>query len=171
MKMIEISEEKFYDFANKSKYNNYCQTSNYGLTMKYKGYDYNFVAYTTNENEILAAGMFLTKKIGKTYYYAYCPKGFIIDYDDNELVRKFTRNLIKYYIRKKVIFLKINPEIKIATIDSNNDFEKNSNENTSILELLKSLGYKPADINKVISKVKNDTIENQIKEALKLLLK
>lgn len=142
MKMLEISKEKFEEFAKKSKYNNYCQTANYGILMSELGYEYSFIAYTTNEDDILAAGMFLTKKIGKAYYYSYCPKGFIIDYSDEELVRKFTRNLIKYYKKNKIIFLKINPEIQIATLDQKNDFKRVTNENTSILENLKSLGFK-----------------------------
>lgn len=140
MRMIEITKEKFEEFTSKSEYKNYCQTANYGMIMSETGFDYSFVAYTTNDLEILAAGMFLTKKIGR-YYYAYCPKGYIIDYNDTELVKKFTRNLIKYYKRKKVIFLKINPEIIIGTINTNT-FEKIPNENTNILENLKSLGFK-----------------------------
>ena len=45
-------------------------------------------------------------------------------------------------------------------------------ENNDVIEALKALGYKQNDIVHVISKVnKEDTIENQIKEALKLLLK
>lgn len=142
MKMIEISKEKFEEFANKNPYSNYCQTANYGMVMSETGFDYSFVAYTTNDLEILASGMFLTKKIGKRYYYAYCPKGFIIDYNDTELVKKFTRNLIRYYKRKKIIFLKINPEIPIATIDYKNNFERITNENLTILDNLKSLGFK-----------------------------
>ena len=142
MKMIEISKEKFEEFANKNQYNNYCQTAYYGMVMSETGFDYSFVAYTTNDLEILASGMFLTKKIGKRYYYAYCPKGYIIDYNNTELVRKFTRNLIKYYKRKKVVFLKINPEIPIAKIDYKNNFERITNENMSILDNLKSLGFK-----------------------------
>lgn len=140
MRMIEITKEKFEEFTYKSEYKNYCQTANYGMIMSETGFDYSFVAYTTNDLEILAAGMFLTKKIGR-YYYAYCPKGYIIDYNDTELVKKFTRNLIKYYKRKKVIFLKINPEIIIGTINTNT-FEKIPNENTNILDNLKSLGFK-----------------------------
>lgn len=140
MRMIEITKEKFEEFTSKSEYKNYCQTANYGMIMSETGFDYSFVAYTTNDLEILAAGMFLTKKIGR-YYYAYCPKGYIIDYNDTELVKKFTRNLIKYYKRKKVIFLKINPEIIIGTINTNT-FEKIPNENTNILDNLKSLGFK-----------------------------
>lgn len=44
--------------------------------------------------------------------------------------------------------------------------------NEELKEALSALGYKNADIEKVIPKVSpNDTIEEQIKEALKLLLK
>lgn len=142
MRMIELTREKFEDFASKSPYNNYCQTANYGMLMAETGFDYTFIGYTTNDYEILAAGMFLTKKIGKTYYYAYCPKGFIINYDDADLVRRFTNNLIKYYKRKKVIFLKINPEIPIATIDIKNDFNRITNSNIEILDNMKKLGFK-----------------------------
>ncbi len=49
---------------------------------------------------------------------------------------------------------------------------ENINTNNELVEALTALGYKNADIKKVISKVSNDlTIENQVKEALKLLLK
>ena len=41
-----------------------------------------------------------------------------------------------------------------------------------LIEVLKGLGYKQADIVKVLPKVNsNETLEQQIKEALKLLLK
>lgn len=45
-------------------------------------------------------------------------------------------------------------------------------EHTELIEVLKGLGYKTFDINKVLVKVNfNNTIEEQVKEALKLLLK
>ncbi|MBQ3021544.1 MAG: peptidoglycan bridge formation glycyltransferase FemA/FemB family protein [Bacilli bacterium] len=142
MRMIELTKEQFNEFVNNSPYKNYCQTEEYGIVLRETGFEYSFVGYTTNDYEILAAGMFLTKKIGKRYYYAYCPKGFIIDYKDSDLVRRFTRNLIKYYKRKNIIFLKINPEIPIANIDYNNNYNRITNENINILENLKSLGFK-----------------------------
>ena len=142
MKMIDISEEKFEEFRNKNPYDNFCQTSNYGSFMKKQGFDFKYIAYTTNDHEILAAGLVLTKKIGKRYYYAYCPKGFLIDYSDSELVKKFTKSLIKYYKRKKIVFLKINPEVPIATINPNNNYERTPNDNEEILNNLKSLGFK-----------------------------
>lgn len=142
MKMLELTKEQFEEFVATNPYNNYCQSANFGMHMAETGFDYSFVGYTNNENKILAAGMFLTKKIGNTYHYAYCPKGFIIDYNDYDLVRRFTNNLKKYYKRKKVIFLKINPEIPIATIDINNGYNRITNSNIAILDNLKSLGFK-----------------------------
>ena len=41
-----------------------------------------------------------------------------------------------------------------------------------LIEVLKGLGYKQADVNKVLPQIKTDlSIEEQVKEALKLLLK
>lgn len=49
---------------------------------------------------------------------------------------------------------------------------KDSNTNSELVDALESLGYKAVDIKKVLPSVDmNATIENQIKEALKLLLK
>ena len=141
MKMIELSKEQFEDFVENSEYKNYCQTQNYGEIMSKTGFEYNFIGYSSNGLDVLAAGMFLTKKIG-SYFYAYCPKGFIIDYKDHELVRKFTNNIIKYYKRKNVIFLKINPEVHIANIDYNNNYMRNTNTNIDILDNLKKIGFR-----------------------------
>ena len=44
-------------------------------------------------------------------------------------------------------------------------------ENEELVEALEALGYKKADIKKVLPNIKEEKIENQIKEALKLLLK
>lgn len=48
----------------------------------------------------------------------------------------------------------------------------NYNQYDELIEVLKGLGYKQVDINKVLPSIKSDlNIEEQIKEALKLMLK
>lgn len=42
---------------------------------------------------------------------------------------------------------------------------------SELIEALKSLGYKNSDINKILPNIKEANVENQIKEALRLLLK
>ncbi len=50
--------------------------------------------------------------------------------------------------------------------------EPQTSKNTELIEALVALGYKQADIKKVVNNVSSDlSIEQQIKEALKLLLK
>lgn len=83
--------------------------------------------------------------------------------------------------RENILYLKKFPKIgdKVARqiiLDLKGKLAKNSDEtikvNDELALALKSLGYKNADINKVIKKIDNTLdIENQIKEALKLLLK
>jgi Holliday junction DNA helicase RuvA len=83
--------------------------------------------------------------------------------------------------RENVLYLKKFPKIgdkvarqiildlkgKLSVTTNNID-----NSNEELIEALKGLGYKSSDISKVIKQVNSlDTLENQIKEALKLLLK
>lgn len=84
--------------------------------------------------------------------------------------------------RENILYLKKFPKIgdKVArqiildlkgklTPSTTTNNKANFNE---LIEALKGLGYKANDINKVLPQIKEDLdIENQIKEALKLLLK
>jgi Holliday junction DNA helicase RuvA len=85
--------------------------------------------------------------------------------------------------RENILYLKKFPKIgdkvakqiildlkgKFATTIENISVDNNSDELSSVLQ---GLGYKQADINKIIPKVnRNNSIEEQIKEALRLMLK
>lgn len=92
-----------------------------------------------------------------------------------------TNNVIDAIEAENISYLKKFPKIgdkvarqiildlkgKLISIESDNKAT-----NKELEEALKALGYKPADIKNVISKVDNTiSVEKQIKEALKLLLK
>lgn len=83
--------------------------------------------------------------------------------------------------RENVLYLKKFPKIgdKVARqiildlkgkINSNSKIDNSINEELSLA--LQALGYKQADISKIVKQIDtSQTLENQIKEALKLLLK
>ncbi len=82
--------------------------------------------------------------------------------------------------RENILYLKKFPKIgdKVARqiiLDLKGKLAKtvtNNNVNEELTEALLALGYKNNDIKKVVASIdRNLTIENQIKEALKLLLK
>mgnify|MGYP004598792811 FL=1 len=62
------------------------------------------------------------------------------------------------------IILDLKGKLNMEILTSNNDKDE-------LVETLKALGYKQADITKILPKIKADTIEEQVKEALKLFLK
>lgn len=83
--------------------------------------------------------------------------------------------------RENILYLKKFPKIgdKVAKqiiLDLKGKLGKSTiianNTNDELVEVLKGLGYKNVDIMKVVNKVnQQESLENQIKEALKLLLK
>ena len=92
-----------------------------------------------------------------------------------------TEGIIDAIERENILYLKKFPKIgdKVARqiildlkgklVSSN---EVTPTVNDELKEALSSLGYKNSDINKVVSKVDNSlSLEDQIKEALRLLLK
>ncbi len=92
-----------------------------------------------------------------------------------------TDGIIDAIERENILYLKKFPKIgdKVARqiiLDLKGKLAKQDEVNTKVsdelVEALKSLGYKNADINKVVKNVDSSLdIEEQIKEALKLLLK
>ena len=83
--------------------------------------------------------------------------------------------------RENILYLKKFPKIgdKVARqiiLDLKGKLAKTEQElvstNEELVETLKSLGYKQQDIKKILPNInENDTLENQVKEALKLMLK
>ena len=84
--------------------------------------------------------------------------------------------------RENILYLKKFPKIgdKVAKqiiLDLKGKFDEGPNlfnqnkDYSELIEVLKGLGYRQADINKVLPQVSSNTIEEQVKEALKLMLK
>lgn len=141
MYLKELTFEEFTNFQKEHPLSNLYQTTNYGMLMAEKEYDYDLIGLVDEYNNILAASIILLKPIGFKCFYGYAPRGFLIDYNNEYLVNKFTEQLKEYYYNKNVIFIKLNPNIKIGEINTEN-FDTNYNNNKDILYILDRFGYK-----------------------------
>lgn len=141
MKIIELNINDFDEYSLKHPLGNYCQSSSYAKVMGELGFNYDYVAMINDSKEIVAASLILYKKIGLFSKYAYAPRGFLINYEDEELTKTFIKLLSKYLKTRGFVFLKINPEVIIGNLD-NQTLEINTNQNNYLIDSLKNFGFK-----------------------------
>ncbi len=142
MRLIELTIDRFDEFAANHPLRNYCQSSAYAKFMGEQGYSYDYIGYEDDNNNLVAASLILHKRIGSFQKYAYAPKGFLIDYYNLELLKSFIKDLSKKYKDRKIVFLKINPEIIIGELKPKKNFAGTYNQNVKIIDDLKDLKFK-----------------------------
>uniref|UniRef100_UPI003FEFEAFA lipid II:glycine glycyltransferase FemX n=1 Tax=Candidatus Ventrenecus sp. TaxID=3085654 RepID=UPI003FEFEAFA len=141
MSIRELTIDEFNAFVRNSPLGTHYQTFNYALLMGENGYEYELVGMFNEYNQLKAASLILFKNLKMHYKYGYAPKGFILDYFNQEIVSEFATLLKSYYKKKKVVFIKINPEIAISEIDKESGL-KTYNWNYNILEVMEKAGFK-----------------------------
>lgn len=140
-KLKELTNDEFDEFSKNYNISTVYQTSQYALTMNNQDYDSILLGLVDSNNNIQAATLILITN-NRKFKFAYSPRGYLIDYRNEELVTLFT-NFIKEYLNKNnVVTLKINPPIfkTIYYIKENNIYKNNYYDH--ILNFLISLGYK-----------------------------
>lgn len=140
--MIEIlTKEEFNQFAKNHELSIFFQSSYWGELKQLTGWNYHMVGQKKN-NEIVAATLLLTKKIPmfKRYIY-YAPRGFLIDYNDKNLLEEFTKGVTNYVKKHKGIFLKINPNLIYQERDINGEIVENGINNKEVINQLIDLGF------------------------------
>ncbi len=141
MKIITLKEEDFDAFAKKHKYKNPYQTSNYGKVMTTEGYNYHFLGFINNSNELIGATMLIYKPIFLSYKFAFAPYGFLIDYTNSDLIEELTLKLKKLLFKQKFIYIKMNPLIHCTERRMNGKMVSYNPEINDILEILQKNNY------------------------------
>lgn len=128
MKIKELTIQAFTEYVKNSPLKNYMQTEEYARLMGEHKYNYDYIGLVDESNVIVAASLILFKKIGLNMRYGYAPKGFLINYYDENLVDVFTKKLKEFYSKKNVVFIKINPEIVVGEVNPKTlEFKDNPN--------------------------------------------
>lgn len=141
MKFItNIEKEKFDEFVVNSGKPHFLQSYNWGeFSRREKNLIPHYVGLLDNE-KIVATAMILEKKLPFNMSYFYIPRGFILDYNNKELLATFTKELKNYAKSNNCVFIKIDPDLIYNEWD--NDGNVIVKENKDIYNSLKELGYK-----------------------------
>ncbi len=142
MKLISLNKEEFKKFADKHPQITFHQTEEWANLKKVNGWE-SFYIGLEEKGTIKAGALLLAKKvpiIKKKMFYS--PRGFLIDYQDKELLKEFTIQLKEFVKKENGIFVKIDPYVEYQERDNDGNIVENGYENKKAVENLQELGYK-----------------------------
>ena len=111
MEIIQITKEEFDNFAENYEIKNFYQTGSYGTLMDRHSFDDYYLAMKDESGNYKAATLILIKKELLGYKWGYCPRGYLIDFNNFNLLETFTKLLTQFLNKRNFMFVKIDPYI------------------------------------------------------------
>ena len=142
MEFVELKENEFRVFLDKHPLKTFLQTPEIGKLRKKLGWNLNYVGVKKDE-EVVCATMLVSKQRHFGQYEFYSPRGFLIDYNDKDLLAFFTKEIKRYIKKKKGYSLRIDPYLINKERDINGDIVEGGIDNSGVKHTLKDLGYNP----------------------------
>ena len=123
--VVDIKKEDYIKFVDKHPKAHFLQSYEWGqFAKKQKGQIPIYVGVVDKNNKLLAAALLLKKNLPFSYSYIYCPRGFVIDFNDLKLLKFFTTSLKKYMEDNKVIYTRIDPDVVYCNLNENKTYPK-----------------------------------------------
>ena len=137
MKIIELTDIQFKNYAKIHSSRNYMQTIEYANTMN--NYNKLYLGFINeNDNTLMGATLLLEREIFK-FKIGYVPGCFLIDYDNDNLFKDFINILKEYLKNKKYIYLTTD------NITTYKMFDKNGEVlyfDTNIIKIMDELSFR-----------------------------
>lgn len=147
MRFIEkIPEKEYTNFVINHSMSHFLKSYEWGQASKKRGLIPHYVGLKEG-NELVATALLLEKRLPLGYSYYYIPRGYTIDYKNYELISEFTKKIKEYAKKNKAIFFKIDPDIKLHTIDKDAKVIEGNENNYEIVKKLKEIGFKHKKLN------------------------
>lgn len=143
-KLIHLDKDIYDDFVKNHKTkSHFLQSYAWGeLSKTKKRLTPYYLGLVDDEKNILGTALLLQKHLPMNLCYFYCPRGFIIDYEDKELFNIMTKEITKFAKSKKAIFVKIDPDIIRASHNYLDEEVSLSYDSNKILAMIKQAGFK-----------------------------
>lgn len=144
MKFIDnVPREEYTKFVLSHQKSHFLQSYGWGqFCEKYKHQKAVYVGLKDDKGKLVATSLILLRNMPFGYSYGYSPRGFILDYDDNEIIKEFTNCLNDYMKKNNIVYIKFDPDIKYQDIDEFANPVDGGENNYKLYDYMLSLGYK-----------------------------
>lgn len=153
MKIVVLTKEQFDAFSMEHPLHTYYQTSMYGDLQEKLGYKSFYYGFVNDAETLIGATMLYTGTLYGQNKFAYAPRGFLIDYEDKDLLQELSYKFKNYLAKQKIVFLKIDPPV----INNKRDHKGNiipSDYSSDLIPFLTSRGYSYFGENKFFGTLK-----------------
>lgn len=143
-KLINLEKQKYENFVkNHPTKSHFLQSYAWGeFSKKEKNLTPYYLGLIDEKKEIVASALLLQKKLPLNYSYFYSPRGFVLDYKNDEIFQKMTQEVILFIKKKKGIFLKIDPDIIKKSYNYLEEENKLNDDPKKIFNMIKKCGFK-----------------------------
>ncbi len=141
MEFTELTEEEYEKFWETHPLKTFLSAPEIGHLREKNGWNLKYVGMKKDQS-LVAATMLVSikRKLGKREFYS--PRGYLIDFNNKELVNYFTEELKKYIKKNNGYVLRIDPYVIYKQRDIDGNIVEEGIDNSSIVNNLYKLGFK-----------------------------
>ena len=170
MNFKEITEEEYTTFWENHPNKTFLSSPKISKLREINGWNTYYVGLTDNESLVAATILYSHKRHFGVYEF-YSPRGFLLDYNNLELLEEFTKNVKEFVKQHKGYVLRIDPYVINKQRDLDGNIVEGGEDNTKVVECLERLGYKkvPKELKEQVGwmfslDIKDKTEEEILKE-------
>lgn len=143
-KLVELDTKDYDEYVrNHPTKSHFLQSYAWGeFSKKEKRLTPYYLGMIDSKKNILGATLLLQKHLPLGMSYFYAPRGFVIDFTDEKLLKEFSLKVIEFIKSKKGIFLKIDPDLIWHEENNNGEEVEPSYDCKKIFENLKKIGFR-----------------------------
>jgi peptidoglycan pentaglycine glycine transferase (the first glycine) len=134
-----INKNEFENFVGHHETkSHFMQSTYFGEISKEKGFKPILCGLYDKDN-LVGTALVLKKPLPFNLSYFYIPRGYVIDFSNDKVLKEMTDNIIKLAKKNNAIFVTIDPDIKLEDIDANGKPIKDLNHN--LVDKMIKMGY------------------------------
>lgn len=143
MKFEELTKDEYTKFVKFNPYkSHFLQSYEWGeLAQKERGLT-PFYLGLKDKGKIVGATLLLKKDLPLGKCYLYAPRGYVIDFNNFQILEKFTEEIVKFAKEKKAIYVKIDPDIVWKKENYKGEVTEVEAKEKKIFNEMLRLGYK-----------------------------
>lgn len=145
MEFVELSEKEYRKYWETNPLKSFLSSPEIGKLRKKNGWNVVYLGLKENNN-LVAATLLVSKKRHFNRLEFYAPRGFLLDFNDENILSIFTKNIKDYIKKQKGYVLRIDPYVLYQQRNLDGEIVKDGWNNKKSVQNLEKLGYKKVQI-------------------------